>query len=230
MISKKVKVLASSFAIAVLGVAIVEVVISKPSNLVLSSENQYTLNFAGKKISDATSSYEGEKSATVITALNNPITFKAANVIDNDGGWQTILPGGYFYNPIDASSTHNKISGLKSVLFTSGSNVKLSLHYGSTINNEDIIYSRKVELTANETYTFEDSPSYVYLKNEGESNVVINNFAIDYTCADSGYQKQDYKVLMIGNSFSDDTIFFANRIANSYGINLTIVDAFIAFW
>ena len=185
---------------------------------------------SSKKISNAASSYTTEVSANVSTAFGNNVTFKASNVINYDSGWQTICSGGYFYNPINNAATKNKLSGVTSVKFESSNNSDtLSLYYGNSLDGENIIYSNEKTLNANTLYTIgEDTPNYIFIKNNGASNVNVTKFTINYSCADSGYAKQNYKVLMIGNSFSDDTVYFAKRIANSYGISLDIYDAYIA--
>ena len=192
-------------------------------------ENTYSVSLHNQKISSATSSYIEELSSIIKTGSGNNITIKASNVIDYENGWQTILPNGYFYNPIDSSSFHNKINGISSIRFTSGTSSSLSLHYGFTLNNSSVNYSHTVTLNSDTTFSFEeDYPSYLYVKNEGNSNVNIDDFIITYTCKDVEYSKKNYNVLMIGNSFADDTIFYANRIASAYGITLNIYNSYIA--
>ena len=179
-------------------------------------------------ISGENAQYEGEISATVYTANGNQVNFSSSNVITNNSGWQTILPGGYFYNPLQNSANFNKITGISSVKFNSSGSNNLSLCYGYSIDNEDIIYSYEKELHPNETYDFGGlNPSYLYIKNNNSSSVGINDFIINYSCVETEYPKQDLNILMIGNSFADDTIFYASRVAASYGINLNIYDAYI---
>lgn len=188
-----------------------------------------SLHLQNQKISYESSAYVDELASTIRTTYGNDINIKASNVINYNEGWQTILPEGYFYNPINASSYLNKINGISSVEFTSSSASSLSLYYGSTINNSNIIYSHPITINSGSPYYFtEDKPTYIYIKNNGNSNVNVNDFIINYTCSDTGYSKTNYNVLMIGNSFSDDTIFYANRIAGAYGITLNIYDAYIA--
>ena len=191
--------------------------------------SNYTLNLGEQKISNQNSAYPGEISTNVLTNNNNPIEFKCSNVINYASGWQTILPGGYFYNPLTSSSAHNKITGIESIRFNSNENKNLSLSYGYTLDNENIIYTYEKDLVANETYSLNGlNPSYLYVKNNNDSNVNITDFDISYSCSESVYPKQNLNILMIGNSFADDTVFFSKRAAASYGITLNIFDAYIA--
>ena len=82
----------------------------------LGSEN--TLELSTQKISTSTSSYTNEKIALITTSKGNPLTLKCSNVIKNDSGWQTILPGGYFYNPLLNTASYNKITGIESVILS----------------------------------------------------------------------------------------------------------------
>ena len=189
--------------------------------------NALTLN--SQKISTATSSYTNEISRTVYTGNNNPVEFKSANVIKNDSGWQTILPGGYFYNPLTNSQNHNKITGISSVRFNSAGSSKLSLCYGYTLDNQNIIYSYEKDLSPNTTYSLDDlNPSYLYIKNNNNSNVSINDLIINYSCVETAYPKQDLNILMIGNSFAEDTTRYSSSIAESYNINLNLYAAYKA--
>ena len=188
-----------------------------------------TLNLSDQKLSTSTSSYTGEQTATVYTNNHNELSFKCANVINNNSGWQTILPGGYFYNPLTNSSTHNKINGIESVRFNSAGSANLSLSYGYTLDDSNVIYSYEKTLSPNTTFDLEGlNPTYVYIKNNGNSNVEISSFVVNYSCQESEYPNQDLNVLMIGNSFADDTLFYTERAAASYGINLHLYDAYIA--
>lgn len=196
---------------------------------ILGDKEDYSLNLKSQKISTETSSYVEEQSVVISTGYNNPVTIKASNVIKYDDGWQTILPGGYFYNPIDNSVNHNKITGISSIKYTSEVSSSLSLHYGYSLDNSHVIYSHGITLNSGSTYVFsEDKPNYIYLKNDSNSSVDIDDFIITYTCSDTGYSKQTLNVLMIGNSFADDTIYYANRVAASYGITLNIYNSYIA--
>lgn len=188
-----------------------------------------TLYLSNQKISTQSSSYSGEISANVYTDNNNPIEFKCANVINNVCGWQTILPGGYFYNPITNSSSHNKITGIESIRFNSNENKNLSLCYGYSLDNENIIYTYEKDLVPNETYSLDGlNPSYLYVKNNNDSNVNITDFNVSYSCVESAYPKQNLNILMIGNSFADDTLYYSENVAKSFGINLNLYDAYIA--
>ena len=193
----------------------------------LGSEN--TLELSTQKISTSTSSYTNEKIALITTSKGNPLTLKCSNVIKNDSGWQTILPGGYFYNPLLNTASYNKITGIESVRFNSNGSSNLSLCYGYSLDNSNILYSYEKTLTPNTTYELDGlNPSYIYIKNNNNSNVDITSFLINYSCQETTYPKQNMKVLMIGNSFTDDTLWYTERIANSYGINLQLYDAYIA--
>ena len=193
---------------------------SSPYQLVLNSNNSiYGLNsFIGSN----------PVSGTVYTGLNNPITMSGYNIVSYNGGWQTILPEGYVYNDLTNSNDYNKISGIQSIKYTGSSS--LSLHYGYTLNNSNIVYSTEKTLIAGVEYTFgmDENPSYFYLKNNNSTNVNITNLTIKYSCSEMSYPRNNLKVLMIGNSFSDDTIYYAKDVANAYGINLDIYDAYIA--
>ena len=187
------------------------------------------ISLSEQKISDRASSFNEEISSTVYTSSNNPIEIKCANVIDYESGWQTILPNGYFYNPLNNSTHHNKITGLTSVRFNSEGNSNLSICYGYTLDDQNIMYSYEKELVPNTDYSFDDlNPSYFYVKNNNNTNVDVISFNISYSCEEVEYPKQDLNILMIGNSFADDTVFYSERVAASYGINLHLYDAYIA--
>lgn len=190
--------------------------------------SEYSVEFTTNKITTATSGSTTETLKDFTTANGNPFTLGAKNIINYNSGWQTILPGGCFYNPLKNNTTHNKISGIKSIKFESNTSCELSLHYGSSIDNTQIIYSHAKTLVSGTAFTFiGEYPNYFYIKNDSSSNVNITKFTIIYSCNDSGYSKANYKVLMIGNSFADDTLRYTKAIANSYGINLDMYDAYI---
>lgn len=179
-----------------------------------------------QKINASINADSNENSAIVKTDYKNDIEIKFANVINNTTGWQSILPGGYFYNPINNYSHLNKISGIQSIqFFGTGS---LELHYGYTLNNTEIIYSTEIDLDANVEVHLNNGPSYFYIKNVSDSNVDISSLKIKYSCSEEQYPNNNLKVLMIGNSFADDTVFYGTRIANSLGINIELFDAYIA--
>ena len=193
------------------------------------SGTDFTLAFNNQKISNRTTSSTEEISANVLTGKGNQIQIKSANVVAYNSGWQTILPTGYFYNPLTDSSYNNKISGITSIRFESLGSETLTLHYGSTINNSEVIYSHSKTLSPNVTYSFDnESPEYFYIKNENSVSVDIDDFSITYSCEEGSYEKQNLTVLMIGNSFADDTVFYTSRVASSYGININLYDAYIA--
>lgn len=216
----------TTLAVAVFTVAFSESKTSIVKMMLKASEsNPYTLNFGelGNNNSDI------EQSTILTTAGNNNVEIKFSNVIENNNGWQIIKPNGYFYNPINGYSHKNKISGIKSIKYTSGSSNSLSLHYGYTCNNSQVIYTCEETINSNTKFEFDgERPSYFYIKNNSNSNISIDDFEIEYTCEETVYPRNNLKVLMVGNSFSDDTIFYASRIAESYGINLELYDAYIA--
>ena len=138
------------------------------------------------------------------------------------------MPNGYFYNPLNNTTHKNRISGVTSIKFESEDNKNLSLFYGYSLDNENIIYSREKQLIPNVLYELDDVANYFYIKNNNNVNIDIDEFSITYLCTDEDYQKQNLNILMIGNSFADDTLFYSARIAGSYGINLNLYDAYIA--
>ena len=194
-----------------------------------STGNEYVLSFNDQKINENNEPSLAENSASISNSHHNEVIFKSANVVNYNEGWQSILPNGYFYNPLNNSAFKNKLNGVKTISYTSDSNNDLDLYFGYSVNNEDIIYSNKVTLTANTTFTFENEhPSYLYFENNGANAIDINNLSITYSCEEESYPRNSLKVLMIGNSFSDDTLFYAERIASSYGLSLDLYDAYIA--
>ena len=223
---KKKTIIASSITVLVTSLIAVSL-IRLNSNVAFGDNSPYTLNLNNnQKITSSSTASDEEVSGNVLTTMNNQITLSGYKVINNNNGWQTLLPGGYIYNPVSPSGTNNKISGIKSIKYTG--NGSLDLHYGYSINNQQIIYSFKEVLTANEEYVFDEhTPSYFYIKNNNDNNISIDNLVIKYSCDAEEYPYKNYKVLMIGNSFADDTIYHAKRAAASYGINLDIYDAYI---
>ena len=197
---------------------------------VTANEPEYELLFNNaKRISDTTTTYTEERSASVSTTLGNDISINTSNVVKFNDGWQTINGHGYFYNPVSDLGDNNKISGIKSITYTSDVSNTLSLYYGWSINNTEIIYSLKETLTSGVEYTFNDNhPSYFYIQNDSDNPVNVNTLSIKYSCSAESYPYQNLNVLMIGNSFADDTLFYAARIAQSYGININLFDAYIA--
>ena len=205
-------------------------IVSVPSTnieMVKSFETTYVLSLGeSQKITNTTIPAGEEISNTVLTSRNNAITLSGYKIVDNDGGWQTILPGGYFYNPIDNSANHNKISGIKSIEYIGTGS--LELHYGYSMNDTEIIYSLEETLEAGTPFVFNDEyPSYFYVANNGNSNIDIDELNIEYSCVASSYPRNNLNVLMIGNSFADDTLFYSARIAASLGITINLYDAYI---
>ena len=181
-----------------------------------------------QKITTSDTVSDGEVANTVLTAENHPITLVGSNIINHQDGWQTLLPNGYVYNPFTNAEYHNKITGLKAMRFTSDNSCDLSIHYGYAPNEQQVVYSFEDTITANTEYIFENSPSYFYLKNNNTFAVNINELTISFSCHEEEYPNNNLKVLMIGNSFSDDTVFYSERVANGFGINIELYDAYIA--
>ena len=224
---KKKALLVSSTII--LTTALIAISFVRIGSVVSFGDNSpYTLNLnSNQKITTNDTFGFNEISGNVTTTMNNQITLSGYNIINNNNGWQTLLPGGYIYNPVLSTGTNNKISGIKSIKYIG--NDSLELHYGYSLNNEQIIYSFEETLTAGIEYTFDEhTPSYFYIKNNNENNVSIDNLIIKYSCDAEEYPLSHLKVLMIGNSFADDTVYYAQRVAASYGIDLEIYDAYIA--
>ena len=192
-----------------------------------STEPTYTLSLdESQKISNASIPSDEEISNTVLTAKNNAITLSGYKIIDKNEGWQTLLPGGYFYNPLDNSPNQNKISGIKSIEYLG--NGVLELHYGYSLNGSEIVYSLEETLTPGAPFVFGDEfPSYFYIVNNSDNNVDIIEINIEYSCLASSYPRNNLNVLMIGNSFADDTVFYSARIAASLGITINLYDAYI---
>ena len=179
-----------------------------------------------QRITTSSEPSENEISGNVYTTMNNQITLSGLGVVNNNSGWQTLLPQGYIYNLVSNIGNNNKISGIKSIQYLG--NNSLELHYGYSINNEEILYSFSETLAANMEYEFEDEfPSYFYLKNNNNTNVNINELIIKYSCNEEKYPRNNLKVLMIGNSFADDTVYYSERVASSLGIDLELHDAYI---
>ena len=80
------------------------------------------------------------------TNLGNQIDLKVSNVVKYNDGWQTINPHGYFYNPVSELGNNNKISGIKSIKYTSDSSNELNLYYGWSINNTEIIMMSRLDV------------------------------------------------------------------------------------
>ena len=191
------------------------------------SPYQLTLN-SNNRIYTSNSPSESTISSAVNTSLNNPITISGHNIKSYSEGWQTILPNGYVFNDLTNDTNHNRISGITSIEYEG--NGSLSFHYGYTLDNSSIIYSIETTLTAGVEYVLDEGerPSYFYLKNNSSSEINIQNLKIKYTCSEQSYPRNNLNILMIGNSFADDTIYYAKDIANAYGINLNIYNSYIA--
>ena len=85
--------------------------VTKTLNVFKASGNAYSLLLQSAKLNPSSTAPSGEASQTIQTVNGNNVTFSYANVINYSGGWQTIKPGGYFYNPVTNSGTNNKITG-----------------------------------------------------------------------------------------------------------------------
>ena len=197
----------------------IEIVNGKTNNFVLRLDSS-------QKIEESDSPAISEFTRNVNTSYHNQISISAFNVINNENGWETLLPEGYFYNPVTLDGDNNKISGISSFRYIGDGS--LELHYGYSLNNEEIIYSFSETLVNNETYYLNDNhPSYFYIKNNNEISVSIDEFIITYSCEEESFPLNNLKVLMIGNSFADDTIYYGERIAGGFGISLDLYDAYI---
>ena len=124
------------------------------TNLKRGVESPYSLNLdSGNRIySEDTYTSIDEVSGTITTTLGNPVQLNAYKVIKNNNGWQSVLPDGYIYNPATSTGWNNKIKGLQSISYQG--NGSLELHYGWTLDNENIIYSYDETLSPNVTYSF----------------------------------------------------------------------------
>lgn len=191
----------------------------------------YTLSLDNRnRITESTEiDVSNELSSQITTENSNKINVNYYQVSKNSNGWQTIAPNGYIYNPVTDEGNNNKLNGITSISFTSDSTQKLSLHYGWSINNTNIIYSTEVELESGQAYEFTDShPSFFKLINNSTEDIDLDTLTISYSCHEDVYPMNNLNVLMIGNSFADDTVRFASLAAKSYGINLNIYGAYIA--
>ena len=185
-----------------------------------------SLDETNRVYNNTTFSSESEVDGYFTSPTGASFQLKLYNVVKNNNGWQSILPGGYFYNPYTASGWNNKIKGINNISYVGDGS--LELHYGWLSSNDEVIYSTEKVLSSNSVYNFETSPSYLYFKNAGSSNVNINSLNISYSCEEENFPNNNLKVLMIGNSFADDTVYYTRRVAESYGINIEIYDAYIA--
>ena len=85
----------------------------KPLSLVKSDDVPYSLLLNNnQKITTSSTSSEEEIEGDVFTTKNNPIKVRGYNIKNNLSVWQTLLPGGYIYNPVNS-----RISGIKSITF-----------------------------------------------------------------------------------------------------------------
>ncbi len=218
-------------SIALIGVSVFQLNNQQAQKRLTSEQatGEYVLSLHNQKISNESTSYIGEISSSINTDKHNSIEIRAYNVLNYNDGWQTLLPQGYFYNPLNNSNYLNKINGITSVRFDSLEDKTLSLYYGYSLDGTNIIYSQEKEIYPHTTYYLqEDRPSYFYIKNNNDVSVNITSFSISYSCIEETHPRKDLKVLMIGNSFADDTLFYSARVAGSYGFNLTLYDAYIA--
>ena len=191
-----------------------------------NSPYQLTLN-SNNRLYTSSNPSESTISSTVNTSLNNPISISGYNIKSYNDGWQTILPNGYIFNDLTNDVNHNRISGITSIQYEG--NGSLSFHYGYTLDNSSILYSIETTLTAGLEYILDEGerPSYFYLKNNNSFEINIQTLKIKYTCTEQSYPRNNLNILMIGNSFADDTIYYAKNIANAYGINLNIYNSYI---
>ena len=230
MKSKKALFITGGISILTIGLTIGFTQFKKSISFVAANEPEYELLCNNtSRIINTTTSYTEEVDASISTIYDNKVAIKASNVIKYNDGWQTINPHGYFYNPVSELGNNNKISGIKSIRYTSDTSNSLSLYYGYSINNTEIIYSLEDTLNSGVEYTFtEHHPYYIYIQNNSGTPININALSIKYSCTAEPYPYQNLNVLMIGNSFADDTLYYAARIAQSYGININLYDSYIA--
>ena len=93
----------------------------------IANENDFLLTLdSSSKISNENEEYIDEKEGHIRTKYNNQITVYSSNLLNNNSGWQSLKPYGYFYNPI-LEDDLNKISGLKAIEFKGDSGDQLSL-------------------------------------------------------------------------------------------------------
>ena len=197
-------------------------------NKIYGETSPYSLTLdAYNRITESSEASPNEVNKNINTSLGNEITLLGYNIIRNDEGWQSILPNGYIYNPFIAESHHNQISGIKSISYVGDG--YLELHFGYLNNaGSNCLYSLEETLYAgNERVFDENHPSYIYLKNVEEYNVNITSLTIKYSCVSEYFPTNGLTVLMIGNSFADDTIYYSSRIANSLGLNLEVYNSYI---
>ena len=226
MVKNNVQLLTISLAATLIVSTAIIVNQNSQTRIFRGNAGHYTLLLdSNQKLTTSSSPSESEISHNVKTENNNNLSLSSFNIVNNELGWQTLLPNGYIYNPVTSSGTNNKLSGIQSIEYDG--NGSLDLSYGYSLNNEEIIYSFSSKLTANTPYFFEESPNYFYIKNSGDTNVDIDSLTINYSCSAQNYPRNNLKVLMIGNSFADDTVYYAERIANSVGINIEMYDAYI---
>ena len=218
----------SFFAISsflTLGCAI-GVISSGNSYKTISGDNgPYTLSLdSGDRITTSTTGSSSVNEGTVSTSSGSEVGISYSNVVKSTSGWQKILTNGIIHNSVDS-----KISGISSISYTSSSASSLDLYYGWSVDGENIIYSKAGSLSSGSTYSFTSKhPSYFRLVNSGASAVDVTKLNIQYSCEEEAYSKDNLNILMIGNSYADDTVAYANRIAASYGITVNLWDAYIA--
>jgi len=227
---KKEKFIILVSSITLLTSALVLSTINKVgSYIVRGDEETYSISLnSNNKLTLSNSAITSEFTTDIQTTNRNNISITSNNIVNNASGWQSLLPGGYFYNPITTGVNYNKINSIKTIKYT-GSN-SLELHYGYTLDNQNVLYTHAKTLESDVDYVFTDEeniPSYIYIKNPHDETVDISNFSITYTCKESTYNTNNLNILMIGNSFADDTIFYVRRIAESIGLTINVYDAYI---
>ena len=216
---------------AILGIAFVLAHSTRNFNISRGDNTPYVLSFNSNNRINESDYYLSNLSTNtdVYTTNNNLIRLSYKDVVTYENGWQTILPGGYILNKyVSSFENKNKLSGLQSIKYTGTGS--LSLYYGYNENGITNIYSTEKELTNGVEYMFtNDTPSYFYIKNNNSTSININTLTIKYSCTEQLYPRNNLNVLMIGNSFADDTIKFTKNIASTnYGININVYDAYIA--
>ncbi len=127
--NRKVRVILALTGISACSLGLI-VSISKTTGFVFkASGSSYSLYLQSAKLNPSSTAPSGEGSQTIQTTNGNNITFKYSNVINYTSGWQTLKPGGYFYNPVTNLGSNNKITDVTSVRFESGTNASLSFYF-----------------------------------------------------------------------------------------------------
>jgi len=198
---------------------------------ITKADDNYVINFNSSNRLTSSTTFEGdeEKSAIIQTGSGNSIELRYKGVVTNEDGWQVIKPNGYIYNPVVSTSNKNSLNGISSITGEITSGFELEYYVGWGYGETDIMYMHVGEVGEENIHSLQYlSHNYFKIINESEDDIVISNMTLQYTCEEGHYPINNLNILMIGNSFADDTIRFVKQIAGSYGINVNIFDAYIA--